>query len=160
MSRIASLLLSLIVFVGGLEIVRQTAVAAPWTQKVDAWVLETAAAQGETEFLVYLAEQADVSGAAARPTKLAKGEFVVEQLMVVAQRTQPAVIAALQAANAEFRPYWIANMIWVRGDTAVLQTMAQRADVAHERRPGGRRHDQLRHDAVRRKLASAPGRRL
>ncbi|MCP4426502.1 MAG: S8 family serine peptidase [Chloroflexi bacterium] len=137
MDKVAGLFLFLILF-GGLIVGRQkatsaslnTAVAAPWTQKVDAWVLETAAAQGETEFLVYLAEQADLSGAAALPTKLAKGEYVVEQLTAVAQRTQPTVIAALQTANAEFRPYWIANMIWARGDTAVLQTMAQRADVA------------------------------
>lgn len=101
-----------------------------WVQKVDPWVLETAAGQ-ETEFLLYLSEQADLSGARTLPTKLEKGIYVYEQLTAVARRTQPAVIAALQAEGVAYRPYWVANMIWVRGDAAVVQAIAQRSDVAH-----------------------------
>ena len=105
--------------------------AAAWTQKVDGWVLATAASQSQTEFLVYLAEQADLSGAAAMPTKQTKGEYVLRRLTAVAERTQPAVITVLKAAGVAYRPFWVANMIWVKGNTAVIQTLAQRADVAY-----------------------------
>lgn len=101
-----------------------------WALKVDPWVLTTAAG-GETEFLVYLQEQADLSGAAALPTKQEKGRFVYEQLTAVARRTQPAVIAALKSRSAAYRPFWIANMIWVRADAATVQALARRPDIAH-----------------------------
>lgn len=107
-----------------------TALAVTWQSKVDPWVLETAADQGATEFLVYLTEQADVSGAAALPTKLAKGQYVYEQLTAVANRTQPAVRAALDSLGVEYRPYWVANMFWVKGNLAAVETLAQRPDVA------------------------------
>ncbi len=108
----------------------QTAQAALWQDKVDPWVLTTAAA-GETEFLLYLTEQADLSGAANLPTKEAKGQYVYEQLTAVAARSQPALIRDLEKQGVAYRPYWIANMVWVRGDEAALARLAQRADVAH-----------------------------
>ena len=104
--------------------------ASAWQSKVDTWVTATAA-NGETEFLIYLSEQADLSGAAALPTKLEKGRYVYEALTRVAQRTQGPVIAALQASGAEYHPYWVANVIWARGDQRLVQAMAARPDVAH-----------------------------
>jgi serine protease AprX len=104
--------------------------APAWQSKVDAWVTVTAAS-GETEFLIYLSEQADLSAAAALPTKLEKGRYVYEALTRVAQRTQGPVIAALQASGAEYRAYWVANMIWARGDERLVQALAARPDVAH-----------------------------
>ncbi len=108
-----------------------------WRTKVDPWVLATAdpaqAPDGplpETEFLVYLAEQGDVSGAQALPTKDAKGAYVYETLTAVAKRTQPAVIAQLDSLGVPYRPFWVVNMIWVRGNIDVVQEMAQRPDVA------------------------------
>lgn len=109
---------------------RAAAATAVWSQKVDPWVLQTAVANQPTEFLVQLTEQADLSGAAALTTKAAKGRFVYEQLTAVAQRSQPPIVAILQTANAPHRRYWISNMIWVRGDAALVQQLAQRADVA------------------------------
>jgi len=87
-----------------------------WQSRVDPWVLENAAG-GETEFLVSLAEQADLSGAASLTTRAAKGRYVYEQLSQTAQRTQAPLLRRLQAAGVAFRPYWIANLIWVRGDS-------------------------------------------
>lgn len=104
---------------------------ASWAMKVDAWVLDTAGDATHTEFLLFLAEQADLSGAAALPGKEAKGAYVYEQLTAVARRTQPPLIAALAESGAEYRPFWIANAIWVRGSAAVVQAMARRPDVAH-----------------------------
>ncbi len=104
--------------------------ASPWQAKVDPWVLTTGA-QGETEFLVYLTEQADLSGADSLATKLEKGAYVYQRLTEVAGRTQPAVMAALKNQGVAYKPYWIANLIWVRGSLETVQTLAQRNNVAH-----------------------------
>jgi serine protease AprX len=51
--------------------------------------------------------------------------------LAVAERTQPAVIADLERLDVAYRPYWIANMIWVRGDLEAVERLAVRSDVAH-----------------------------
>jgi serine protease AprX len=104
--------------------------ATPWRDKVSSWVLQEAS-RGETEFLVYLTTQADLSAARDLPTKLEKGEYVVETLVSTAQRTQKGLIDQLDRLGVEYRPYWIANMIWVRGSLSTIQTVATRPDVAH-----------------------------
>jgi serine protease AprX len=104
--------------------------AAPWQSKVDPWVLQTAS-DGETEFLVYLTTQADLSDASRLPTKLEKGRFVYQTLTSVADRTQKPVIADLERLGVEYRAHWIANMIWVRGSLKIVQQLAERPDVAH-----------------------------
>ncbi|MBK8984970.1 MAG: S8 family serine peptidase [Chloroflexi bacterium] len=134
MKRSASVLflLTLVVLLLGLVALRPGVTqAAAWQDKVDPWVLATAAAQPQTEFLVYLTEQADLSGAAALRSKEAKGQYVVDQLTAVAAQTQPALIQFLDAAGAEYQPFWIANMLWVRGDQALIESLALRLDVAH-----------------------------
>ncbi len=106
-----------------------TAASRPWQDKVDPWVLETAA-EGDSEFLVVLVDQADLSPAAALETKLEKGAYVVEALRAHAERTQGPLYRALDRLGVAYRPYWVANMIWVRGDLATVQALAGRADVA------------------------------
>ncbi len=103
-----------------------------WRAKVDPLVLEETAqaGDGEGEFILVMAEQADLSGAAGFDTKLEKGVFVYQRLTEVAARSQAPVIALLEQSGAEFRPYWVANLIWVRGDAALLQALAQRQEVA------------------------------
>jgi len=101
-----------------------------WQSKVDAWVSETAAS-GETEFIIYLSEQADLSGAAALKTKQEKGAYVYQQLVEMAQRTQGPLVADLQAQGLEYRSFWIANMVWARGGLQAVQRLAERSDVAH-----------------------------
>lgn len=105
--------------------------AAEWQAKVDPWVLDTAVEAGETEFLVFLAEQADLSAAASLRTKEEKGRYVYETLTATAEQTQGALRAELDKLGVEFRPFWVANMIWVRGSLDVVQTLALREDVAH-----------------------------
>ncbi|RMH01934.1 MAG: peptidase S8 [Chloroflexi bacterium] len=105
--------------------------APNWTTKVDGWVLETAESQTTTEFLVYLTEQADLSLAAAQADKQTRGRYVYQQLTAVARQTQPPILKQLAAMGAQYRPFWIVNMIWVRGDLSVIAAMAQRTDVAH-----------------------------
>lgn len=105
--------------------------APSWRLKVDPWVMELSAAEGRTEFLVFLTEQADLAGAADLRGKAAKGSWVVDRLREVAARTQAPLRRHLEAVGAEHRPFWVANMLWVRGDRALIEELARRADVAH-----------------------------
>jgi uncharacterized repeat protein (TIGR01451 family) len=99
-----------------------------WRDKIDSQVL-AAAESKETEFLVILREQADLREASNLKTKLEKGTYVYQQLTEVAARTQGPILAELADLGVEHRPYWIANMIWVRGDLPVLTALAGREDV-------------------------------
>ena len=101
-----------------------------WDAKVDPWVLSTAAA-GPTEFLVFLAEQADVSAADGLAAKEEKGRYVSGRLRDTAARTQGPLLAFLSGRGAEHRAYWVANMVWVRGDLALVEELAR----ARRRRP-------------------------
>ncbi len=109
----------------------ESASAAAWLSKVDHWVLDTAVTESNTEFLVFLDAQADVSGAYSLPTKEEKGQYVFEQLTAVAEATQPPVIAQLKTLGVDYRSYWGVNMIWVKGGLTAVQAMAERDDVKH-----------------------------
>ena len=78
-----------------------------------------------------LTAQADLSAARDLPTKLEKGVYVYQTLSSLAERTQKGLVSQLDRMGVEYRPYWIANMIWVRGGFSTVQTLAARADVAH-----------------------------
>ncbi|HWQ83583.1 MAG TPA: S8 family serine peptidase [Anaerolineales bacterium] len=101
-----------------------------WQSRVDPWVLENAAS-GETEFLISLNEQADLSGALGLKTQAAKGRLVVETLVETARRTQAPILRRLEEAGATYKAYWISNLIWVRGEAGLIQELASRPDVAH-----------------------------
>jgi subtilisin family serine protease len=117
---------------GGVAIaflVAGAALADPaWTDKVHPRVLDAAAA-GPVEFMIVMDEQADLSAARELAGKQARGRFVFDTLREVAERTQAPLRAALDAAAVEHRPFWIANLLWARGDRAVVQAVAERPDV-------------------------------
>jgi serine protease AprX len=106
--------------------------AEPWQDKVDPWVLQSAqaAANGQIDFLIFLDEQADLSPAALLTTKQEQGDFVFRALTETARRTQAALLDELQNRAIPHRSYWIANMIWARGDVQLIQNLAQRREVA------------------------------
>jgi uncharacterized repeat protein (TIGR01451 family) len=105
--------------------------AQPWQAKVDQALLQYAPA-GDTEFLVVLKQQADLSGAALLGSKSEKGQFVYQQLSQTAANSQGPIVQVLaQWPAAAFRSYWVVNMIWVRGSAELLQNLAQRSDVAY-----------------------------
>jgi subtilisin family serine protease len=108
-----------------------TAAAEPptWLDKVAPQVL-TAAENGETEFLVLLRDQADLNLAADLPTKEEKGTYVFATLTAFAEANQKPLRKALDTLGAVYQPFWITNMIWVRGDVHALQQIARREDVA------------------------------
>ncbi len=104
--------------------------ARGWTDKVDPWVLANTEDGATAEFLVVLAAQADLAGAADLRAKLEKGQWVFERLTEVAARTQGPVLADLTARGIGHRPYWVVNMVWARGERAAVEAMARREDVA------------------------------
>ena len=104
--------------------------ADPWETKVDTLVLQAARAGEETEFLVMLQSQADLSPAANLAGKQAKGNYVYETLKAHAARTQAPLLAAIQRLRLPHMGYWIVNTIWVRGDLESIQQFALRPDVA------------------------------
>jgi len=106
------------------------AAAAPWQEKVRPGLLEQAA-KGPTEFILFLTEQADLGAAAMRHSKAERGRFVYETLRGLSGRTQAPILALLEARGVEHRGYWIANMIWVRGDARLLEALARRPDVRY-----------------------------
>jgi len=105
--------------------------AADRLDKVDNRVLEQLATHpdGRSEFLIVLSEQADLSAATGRSSKLAKGRYVLEQLSAVAARSQAPLLAELDAAAIPHRSYWIVNMIWAQGDLPLVSALAERGDV-------------------------------
>ncbi len=125
--------------VGLLILLVQQAGAMPdWQSKVDPYLLAAAqtAVKGspppQTDILVHMTVQADLSGAQAITDKTAKGTFVYQQLTAVAQQTQAPLLAQLAAMGVtEIRPFWISNMVWLRGDLTTIATIAQRDDVAY-----------------------------
>ena len=99
-----------------------------WRAKVDPRVYAAASA-GQTEFMIYMADQVDLSGAAALTKKAEKGAFVYQQLTTFAETNQAPVRALLSELGAEYQPFWISNAIWARGDTTVIQTVANHPAV-------------------------------
>ncbi len=111
-------------------------VAAPsapdqaWRGKIDAWVMERASS-APTEFLIFLSDQADLSPAASLPTKEQKGAFVYAALASHAASTQKPLLRELDALGIAYRPFWVANMVWAKGDRGAVEQIAARPDVAH-----------------------------
>ena len=105
--------------------------ASTWQAKVDPLVLEETQDGEETEFLVFLEDQAELHAASLLSTKEEKGHYVFEQLRAAAARSQGPLIRTLDQAGRSHRSFWIANMIWVEGDWGIVQQLANRADVAH-----------------------------
>jgi len=103
--------------------------AGDWREKVDSQLLDKMGT-GSAEFIVFLREQADLSGARRFPDKTEKGRFVYERLRQTAENNQGPLLEALKARGVEHRAYWIADMVWVKGDRATLEAMAMREDVA------------------------------
>lgn len=105
--------------------------AEAWMAKTDASLLADTADGATAEFLVVLAEQADVSRAERLADKTARGRYVYLSMTAVAERAQAPLRQLLEARGATYRAYWVANMLWVRGDRALLAELAGRDDVRH-----------------------------
>jgi subtilisin family serine protease/N-acetylneuraminic acid mutarotase len=103
--------------------------AAP-SSKVDNQVLTEIAQNGSTRFFVYLKDQADLSKAAAQPSKAARTQYVYNQLTATAAKSQSGLAATLRQNGVSFQSFWLANVMAVSGDKSVVDALSARADVA------------------------------
>src|SRR5207248_9684321 len=67
-------------------------VSASSASKIAPWVMDHTANGQQAEFLVVLADQADISGAASLQTKAEKGRYVFNTLLSKAQNTQQPIV--------------------------------------------------------------------
>jgi serine protease AprX len=104
----------------------ETAVAT----KVAPWVLEHTANGQQAEFFVVLADKADLSGAAALPTKSQKGAYVYNALWSKSQTTQGPILQWLRERGVKYQPFYIVNAILVNGSREIAEALAARVDVA------------------------------
>lgn len=98
--------------------------------KIAARVMDDTSNGRNTEALVVLNEQADLSPAAQLHRKQEKGRFVVNALREVADRTQAPLRNYLQQRGIPYQSFFIVNMIKVTGTQALMRDLAARADVA------------------------------
>src|SRR5437764_355344 len=98
--------------------------------KLSPWVIENTQNGRLAEFLVVLADQADLSGAARLSTKQGKGRFVYSALWNKAQETQQSLLSWLTSSKIEHRSYYMVNMIWVRANLETALAIAARDEVA------------------------------
>src|SRR5262245_21635972 len=98
--------------------------------KIAPWVMEHTANGQEAEFFVVLADQADLSRAAALGTKGEKGRFVYGALSNKAQTTQGPILQWLRERGLQPQSFYIVNGILVKGSREIAQALASRPDVA------------------------------
>jgi serine protease AprX len=92
-------------------------------------VWQTIQAEGQAEVLVVLRAQADLSGAAALPTKEAKGRYVYQALRAVAEASQRDLWASLDAQRVAYQSFYIVNALKLQADDALVHSLAARSDI-------------------------------
>src|SRR5882724_3724375 len=98
--------------------------------KIAPWVMEHTANGQQAEFLVVLADQADLSGAAALPIKNEKGRYVHDALWNESQATQGPILQLLRERGLEHQSFYIVNAILVKGAREIAEMLGVRPDVA------------------------------
>ena len=101
-----------------------------WQSKVSGEV-RTALERGEkTDLLIAFREQADLSYARQLKTKLEKAEFVYEQLLQTASRSQARAIQVLRGHNARINSYHLVNAIAIESaDPALIPLLAKMPEI-------------------------------
>ncbi len=99
--------------------------------KIDPELIKELNTKGKADFFIWMTEKADLSPAYKLTSKEEKGRFVFETLRATADRTQKDLITWLEVQGIEYRSFYIANNILVRGgDQTLLYQVAARPDVA------------------------------
>jgi subtilisin family serine protease/N-acetylneuraminic acid mutarotase len=107
-----------------------TSVETITDQKIAPWVIQHTANGLEAEFLVVLAEQADLSQAEAFQSKAEKGSYVYDTLLNKSQNTQGPILRWLHERGIEHRSFYIVNAILLKGTREIAEALATRPDAA------------------------------
>src|SRR5881394_3238620 len=98
--------------------------------KIAPWVMERTANGQQAEFIVVLADQANLSRAATLLTKSEKSRYVHDALWNKSQATQGPLLRWLNARGIEHRSFYIVNGLWVKGSRQIAEALAARPEVA------------------------------
>ena len=129
--RLSLILPTLIILLAGLALAAGRAGAVDWRARVDPALLAAVDDPGPVEFIILLAQQADLSPAAQLPGKEAKGAFVFQRLRQTAAATQQDLLSRLAAQDVDYQSFWIVNAVLVRGGGAILPDLARLPEVAY-----------------------------
>ena len=80
-------------------------------------MIEHTANGQRAEFIVVLADQADLSGAAALTTKMEKGRYVYDALRNKSKTTQTPILQWLRERGIEHRSFYVVNAVLVKGSS-------------------------------------------
>jgi uncharacterized repeat protein (TIGR01451 family) len=94
------------------------------------YVWEATADGAETDVIVFLEEQADLSAVEELSTLEGRRRHIYDALRTTALRSQDLLRAELDAAGVDYRPFYVANMIALRGGRGLLMRLSRRPDVA------------------------------
>jgi subtilisin family serine protease len=106
------------------------ATAAAPEAEVSRELLAELSTKGTTTFTVYLRERAQLSAAARIADPTARVTEVYRRLTSTAERSQRDLRADLDKRGVKYTAYWIANVLRVEGDRALVDAIAARDDVA------------------------------
>ncbi|NMD31254.1 MAG: hypothetical protein GYA80_06020, partial [Chloroflexi bacterium] len=110
--------------------------AAQGLDKVEPAVLNTISAKGASDYVVEMAEKADLSAAYEIKDWNERGWFVYNTLKETAARTQQPVIEILKAGGVSYQSFFAGNEIAVTGgDLNSLSAIAALPGVSHIRYP-------------------------
>jgi subtilisin family serine protease len=117
----------------GAELTRSSQI--PSSQMPDGIAPEVYAAleaslDGAARFIVYLAEQADLSAAFGIEDWSARGHYVLDTLQSVAERTQAGLRANLDHRGVAYESRSIVNALVVRGNVSLAEQIVARPEVA------------------------------
>lgn len=98
--------------------------------KLSPWVIAKTANGEETEFLVVMEDQADLSLADSFETKEEKGRYVFETLLAKARATQKGLLDWLTERRIEHRSFYIVNVVLAQGSRDLAMEIAARDEVA------------------------------
>jgi serine protease AprX len=98
--------------------------------KIAPWVVEHTANGQQAEFMVVLADQANLSAASTMRTKTEKGRYVYNTLRNKSQTTQGPILRWLSQRGFEHRSFYIVNAVLVKGTREIAEALAARPDVA------------------------------
>ncbi len=107
-----------------------------YADNIDAAVYQSfeARLEGEVTFVVYMKDHADLTKAKSIRDWDERGRFVVERLQKTAQRSQADLLNKLANHTipgniSHYRPFWIANVIYVTGDLTAAEAIARHPNV-------------------------------
>jgi serine protease AprX len=134
LARLALTIALLPVVTGAAGQIRTSAAQAPAgvagaSSKIDPRLVAATGNGATASFLILLADQADLTAAAAMQDQGARGWYVYETLRAHAERTQASLRATLDAQGIPYRRFWVANALLVSGNRELIDALAARPDV-------------------------------